>query len=455
MTDRAGPVGRGELLLYALPWFYVQVVTLPLVNFVPGYYASDLGIPLLQVSLVMLLARGLDIVTDPLIGTLSDRTRSPMGRRKPWIIAGVPVLMAGAWLLFVPARDADAVSLFVAVGLTYLGFTMIQITYAAWGAELSGDYDGRSRIAGWREGVGMLGTICAISSPLVAQSLFGGGLGEAMYGVAIAVLVLAPLLTLPAMLFVRQSHDSLVAEAAIPLRQGLQAVRDNRAFLIFAAGLFFIFFGVAPPGALSYLLFKEVFEAEDLFAWSVLATWIPTILFLPFWLWMSKRIGKHRVLVTVLAYCALANILYPAIYALRLDPMWAVAHSAVTGIGLGALLTLPYSMIADIIDEDTVRTGAKRSGLYMALGGVILKFALMLGVALGLAWPALFGFEAGVATNSDFAKLQVTIGASWITALAYAAGAYIFSRYPITRDRQAELRAEIEQRHGAAPALPV
>lgn len=434
---------RGELLLYALPWFYVQVVTLPLVNFVPGYYASDLGIPLLQVSLVMLMARGLDIVTDPLIGTFSDRTRSPIGRRKPWIMAGVPVLMLGAWLLFVPPASADAAWLLLAVSLTYLGFTMIQITYAAWGAELSGDYDGRSRVAGWREGVGMLGTICAISSPLIAQMAFGGGLKEAMHGVAIAVLILAPLLTLPAILFVPQSHGPLAAEAAIPLRKGLRAVRENRSLVIFATGLFLVFLGIAPPGALSYILFKDVFAAEGLFAWSVLATWIPTIIFLPFWLWLSKRIGKHMVMVTVLTYCALANIAFPAIFAMRLDPLWAVAHSAITGIGLGALLTLPYSMIADIIDEDTLKTGARRSGLYMAMGGVILKFALMLGVALGLAWPALFGFEGGAAANSDFAKLQVTIGSSWITAACYALGAVIFLRYPLTRERQEELQAPI------------
>ena len=445
------PLSRGRLLLYALPWFYVQIVNLPMVNFVPGYYSSDMGVPLLQVSLVVLLARGLDIVTDPLIGTLSDRTRTRIGRRKPWIIAGVPVLLTGAWLLFVPSEGAGALHLLLAVSIAYLGFTMIQITAAAWGAELSNDYDGRSRIAGWREAVGMVGTLCAIASPLIAATFVeGGGLREAMFGLAVALLFLAPLLTAPAMLFVPEPPPLARDGPRISFRQGLRTVRANRAFRVFAAAIFFTFFGIGPPGALSYILFKDVLGAEELFAISILATWIPTLIFLPFWIWLSKRTAKHRAMIVVLVYCALFNILFPAIVWFGLDPIWAVVHAGVTGIGLGALLTLPYSMIADVIDEDTVRTGEKRSGLYMAFGGMILKFALMLGVALGLAWPAWFGFEAGAAGNTAFAELQVAIGYSWITALAYLAAALIFARYPITRERQEALRAAIASRPAEA-----
>ena len=453
MTAPPGGLSGGRLLLYALPWFYVQVVTLPLVNFVPGYYSSDLGVPLLQVSLVVLLARGLDIVTDPLIGTLSDRTRTPIGRRKPWIIAGVPVLLAGAWLLFVPPGGAGAVHLFFAVTLTYFGFTMIQITFAAWGAELSDDYDGRSRIAGAREAVGMVGTICAIASPLIAAWLVDGGLAEAMYGIAVALLLLAPLLTAPAMLFVPEPAPVAPRPAVRSLRERLAPVRRNRAFLIFAWGLFLTFFGIGPPGALSYILFKDVFDAEELFAISILATWVPTILFLPFWLWLSKRIGKHKVLMVVLGFSAVSSLAFPAIYWFGLDPWWAVAYSVIGGIGLGALLTLPYSMIADVIDEDTLVTGEKRSGLYMALGGMVLKAALMLGVAVGLAWPALFGFEAGAADNTFGEKLQVAIGATWITAASYLAALFVFARYPITRERQEELRAAIERGGARTPAV--
>lgn len=441
----AAPLTTRRLLCYALPWLVVQIVTLPLVNFVPGYYASELGIPLLQVSLVLLVGRGLDIFTDPLIGLLSDRTRTRIGRRKPWIIAGLPILMLGAWLLFRPPDDAGAFYLLASVTVVYLGFTMIQITYAAWGAELSPDYQGRSRIAGWREGVGMVGTLTAISSPLIAQQ-FGGGLKEAMGAIAVAVLLLAPLLAAPALMFVPEPPPRLENKVRLGISRGVRLALGNRDFRIFAGGLFFVFIGIAPGGALSYILFKDAFGAPHLFAWAIMGGWLMTLLCLPFWLWLGGRIGKHLSMIGALAWITVFQLLTPVLLYASIDPVWMVVLSVFNGAGLGALLVLPYSMIADIIDADTIASGRERSGIFMALGAIILKGALMLGVALALAWPAMFGFDAALGPDNSFAaRMQVAIGSSWLTVAFFLCAMPFFLRYPLTRERQEKLRAMIEE----------
>ncbi|MEM8826921.1 MAG: MFS transporter, partial [Pseudomonadota bacterium] len=300
-----------RLIVYALPWFFVQVVNLPLVNFVPGYYASDLGVPLLQVSFVLLIGRFLDIFTDPLIGTLSDRTRTRFGRRKPWIAAGVPILMAGAWLLFAPPPDAGALYLFGAVTVAYLGFTMIQISFVAWGAELSTDYQGRTRVAGWREGVGIVGTLTAIAAPLITLTLGYEGLGPAMFGIAVGVLILAPLLAAPALLFVPEPPPADLVETRLAFWDGLKLIRKNRAFLIFAAGIAIMFVGVAPGGATGYLMMKHSFDAEALYPYLVFGEWVMTFFCLPFWLWLSGRIGKHIALVIGLLWVTAFTIGVP------------------------------------------------------------------------------------------------------------------------------------------------
>jgi len=142
-----GPqLGHLKMMTYSLPALMTSVTALPMALFVPAFYASDLGVPLAAVGTAIALSRLLDVVTDPLIGNLSDRLRSPLGRRKPWMVLGVPLFLVALWKIFVPGEAATPSYLLQWSALLYLGFTMIDLPHKAWGAELSSDYDERSRI---------------------------------------------------------------------------------------------------------------------------------------------------------------------------------------------------------------------------------------------------------------------------------------------------------------------
>ncbi len=439
-----------QLLLYALPYFAVQMVFLPVTNFVPGHYSSDLGVPLAAVSVVMLASRFIDIFTDPLIGVFSDKTNNAFGRRKTWVAAGVPVLMAGAWLLFVPPPDANAFYLFCAISVAYLGFTMVQIPYAAWGAELSEDYKGRSKIAGWREGIGIAGTLTAISSPLIAGQLGYEGLGPALFGVAVVAVILLPILMTPSLLLVPERPDAHAGDTPLNLISGLKAVAKNRDFLWFAAACFVMFIGVAPGGAMGYLMMEHTFKRLDLYPLMILGEFIAMLCFLPFWVWFAGKVGKHRAIAIGLVWMAVFTLPVPVIGDHHAE--WIVAASALRGIGFGALFVIPYALLADVIDVDTLRTGRQRSGLFMAFGGMNLKFALMLGVFLGTLWPTLFGFEPSALSNTAAGEFQVAVAYAWIPCVFLLAAAPLFWFFPLTQARQMANREAIEARKAQASA---
>jgi hypothetical protein len=159
---------RAVLAAYALPALPAAMLGLPLLIYLPTYYAGATAMSLTAIGTVLLLARLWDVAIDPAIGYFSDHTRGPWGRRKPWMVAALPLVLFGSYMLFDPPADANSGYLLVWLLVVYLGWSMLQIPHQAWGAELSADYAERSRIAAWRESVTVAGVAIAASLPVSA-----------------------------------------------------------------------------------------------------------------------------------------------------------------------------------------------------------------------------------------------------------------------------------------------
>ena len=445
MTAPSPALPRRLVLAYALPWFAVQLCFLPMNNFVAGHYAEGLGVSLAAISGIVLLSRLLiDPVTDPLIGVLSDRT--PLRyRRKLWVGLGVPVLLAGAWAVLVPPEDAGARYLLVSLNAVFLGFTMIQVPYAAWGAELTGDYDQRSRLFAWREGVGVLGTLCAIATPFAASRLGYEGLAPAMLAVAIGIVCLLPVLMGVALGAVPEPPRQ--AAAPLSLRESLRAVAANREFLWLMGASVFAFIGSGPGGATGYLMMVHAFEAPGLYGDLILAEFVAMLIGVPVWAWAAGRIGKHRALA--LGFLVMTVFTAPVPLLIGQDPSWVVLLSGLRGVGFGAAFVLPLAMLADVIDLDAVRTGRMRSGLYMALGGVVIKIAFGFGSGIALFWPTLFGFDQ-TAENTPQAVFHVAVAYAWISCAFWIVSVPLLWRYPLTKDRQRAARDALSAVSAAA-----
>ncbi|MFT5577716.1 MAG: GPH family glycoside/pentoside/hexuronide:cation symporter [Paraglaciecola psychrophila] len=457
-ASSAGGLSRTKTALYGLANLPTSIVGLPIALYIPAFYSQNLGLSLATVGLLIAMSRLTDVVTDPAIGIASDRWTSRFGRRKPWIVAGMPLMMMSLWMLFVP-DSAFAVNLWAAIGgetinnlylfvwvsALYLSFTLVDLPYKAWGAELSTDYDERSRITGWRETFGYGGLLMALSIPLVMSLVFAlPGANNALYAIAVVVLVLLPLLTAPAILWVKEPPPRTKVDK-VPWRRGLKIIWANGPYRRLVISLLFMVIAVNMTATLSFFFVSTVMEQPfDRYAFFILAYYLSSSLAIPIWFSISRRIGKHRTVVLGIFWLSLWSAFIPL---LGPDQFWLfVVIMLLKGSAVGALVFLPASMAADVVDLDTLRTGEQRTGLYFSLWGMVNKAAVALGVLLATTGVTLFGFDPSLAENTATAKMSVAILYSIVPAVLACIALPLLWKYPLSKERQERMRAHIQRR---------
>ncbi|MCZ6710320.1 MAG: MFS transporter [Gammaproteobacteria bacterium] len=462
-------LGRTRMALYGLVNLPTSIVGLPIAIYIPAFYSQNLGLSLATVGVLIALSRLTDVVTDPAIGIASDRWQGRFGRRKPWMVIGMPLKVLSLWMLFVPsssfavslwsALGGDAVSnlyLFVWISGLYLGFTLVDLPYRAWGAELSSDYDERSRITGWREAFGYGGTLLALLIPLVMSLVFERpGADNALFGVAAVVIILLPLFAVPALIWVREVPVRVANIERVPWRRGLKIVWRNGPYRRLVISLVFLVAAVSMTASLSFFFVGSVMEGSfNNYAFFILAYYVSSSAAIPVWFAISRRLGKHRTVVLGIAWLSLWSSFIPLLgpdnYALFFVIMM------LKGSAVGALVFLPASMAADVVDLDTLRTGEQRTGLYFSLWGMVNKGAVALGVLVATNGVAFFGFDPSSDENTATAKLAVACLYSIVPAIVACIALPLLWNYPLTKDRQQRMREHIARRNERrdAAALP-
>ena len=207
-----------------------SAAALPIGVYLPTIFARDFGLSLGSIGLVFLLGRLWDAVTDPVVGALSDRTRSRFGRRKPWIAAGGALFLAAALFLFFPAAGVTPLYLGVVLFFFYRGWTAMQIPFLAWSGEISGQYHQRTRIATYQTVVGAAALFVTLVLPAIADQIRPGDgrLQLALMGaLVLTATVPALLLTLTSFPEAQPQH----VEAPFSLGESLRAVFSNPLLL--------------------------------------------------------------------------------------------------------------------------------------------------------------------------------------------------------------------------------
>jgi Na+/melibiose symporter-like transporter len=438
-----------SIVAYALPSLVSSVAALPMALFVPAFYADDLGVPLAAVGAAIAASRLLDVVTDPLIGTLSDRLGDRFGRRKPWILLGTPIFAVSLWQIFVPGESVGFAHLLVWSALLYLGFTLVDLPHKAWGAELADDYDERSRVTSWREALSTAGQVALLAAlvGLTARGVVEDG--DQLRAIAIAVVGALPVLVGIAVLTVPERPPRHLDSARPSFAEGLSIVARNPAFLRMIGCVVFFVSGIAIQGTLHRLVLADVMGDEDWFPLMILVENAATLAAVPLWLVVSRRIGKHRALVAAALWLAVLSL--PLVFLREGQTGTLVACVAIRGSSFASILFIANSMAADVIDVDTLDSGEQRSGLLFAVWGMATKLSLALGVLLGTALPAAFGYDpsADSVTADVQTRLMAIYGA--VPAGLMAIGALCLRGFPITRERHAEVQANLARRLASAP----
>ncbi len=440
---------NSTLMAYSLTDMPVMMSIFPVLVFVPRFYANDMAVSLALVGTIMLVVRTFDVITDPLMGYLSDRTRSRFGRRRPWIALATPIMMLSVYQLFMPPDGAGAMHLLVWSMLLSIATTMMLIPYYAWGAELSPDYNERSRITGARAMMGVLGQFTAQLIPALALLLFAiGGSAAVLQIVGVTMLVVMPLCVL---ITLTQAPEAQVAiRSTVPVLTGLKLMWQNGPFKQLLATFMIGSIGLSITTPLYLFFIADVLKAEEMAIYMLAFFYITSLASIPAWVWLAARIGKHRAYIASFVIIGCAHPFYMLLG--EGDFWWMLPITIATGFAAGGFAqALPNAMKADVIDLDTLRSGESRAAIYFSAWSFAQKACASLGASIAIFGLALFGFEASpTAEHTPEELFGVRFLFSTFPSLFFLSAAAIMWTYPITEERHAEIRRELELREAGA-----
>jgi len=442
-TDR---LSLTTLIVFGSISMPVSLLAIGMFMFVPRVYSSLGGISMGDAGIIILVTRLWDFVTDPLIGWLSDKTRSRFGRRIPWmVLAWVPLTLA-AYKLFLPPSDAGALYLGVWSFVLFSSGTALFMPYTAMGAELSTVYHQRSRIFLYRHLFAVVGTLAAALLFVVANQSGTAFFPErdALELIAFVGLLLLPVPIIATALLVRERPvPAPRAGDSTDWRSGIRLMASNKPYLRILACYFVNGIANAFPVTLLFFYVKQVIERPDWTAIYLAVYFVAAIVGTPIWMFVANRQGKHVAWRYALILAILAFSIVPFLGSGDAIPFLFVAM--VAGITLGADLAMPASMLADVVDQDVLETGRQRTGIFYAVWAMAAKAAAALVVGISLKLLDVVGFVPDM-YNGDPALLILAIlfGVCPIVFKIVALG--IVWRYPLTAERQAQLRAEILER---------
>jgi Na+/melibiose symporter-like transporter len=402
---------------------------------------------MLHTPALLVASRVLDGVTDPLIGILSDRTRTAIGRRKPWIIAGALLCIVGVWFWFRPSADTGALYFFMASVTVYVGWTMVEIPHGAWLSELSSDYDERSHISGFRTTAIYLGYVLFWLGPFLPIFATTEITPQVTTVLSYVVILLIIITVTWAVLSVPKGK---VSNSEVPnLRAAMNGLIANKPLRLYAtimlaswlasgmvAGLYFFFIS-------TYLAIPEKFGHIGL---AVAAIGFASA---SLWGWAGAKLGKHRML----AICNLSTVV--TLLAMGLIRPGPTAFPAMLVIfSLSALFSAGstvayYALMADVVDYDTLITRKNNAGNYYALITLFQKIGLGAGAGAALVISSLFGFDA-LADNTGTALVGFFVAFLGIPIVLNLLATVLAAVFPINRRRHQIIRKRLDLRMSRA-----
>jgi Na+/melibiose symporter-like transporter len=413
-TAASAKIPFNRLVAYATLQLPLAMAALPVVLNVSHFYGEVLKFSLQIMGPIFIIARVVDAIQDPVIGLISDRfTRRGSRGRLLFVGLMMPLLAGGFYMLFDPPdgwfgnQTLMAIWLMAALLLVHLGYSGVSISYHAHGAELSDDYNERTRVTVGREVFGLLGMTLAVVLPVMLTSpmLFGESTGYMVLG--LIFLPLCVVFSLPTLLGAGPSVHPPVIHGGNPF-VAFFAPLQNRLFRRLL--LVFVVNGAALGVAVTVILFyvEHVLAGTKTHAGIILLTFfIAGAASVPMWLLLSKRLSKAAAwfvgMLCSIVGLGLAIFLGPG------DFYWFVAISVITGLGLGADYGLPPSILADVINAPEGGDTRGKTGTYFGLWALATKLATALGAAFSLPVVALLGFNPATGHYDKTALIIVYI----------------------------------------------
>ena len=428
----------------ALP---IAAIGLVMAVYLPRFFAGQLGLSLAAVGVAFTIVRLIDLAIDPLLGMAMDRTRTRFGRYRPWLLAGGPIVMVAAYMLFMAHPGITEAYLIEWLLVLYLGVSILTLAQAAWGASLATDYHDRSRVYGVIQAVGVIGAVLILLLPLALGKRGEGANG--VHAMGWFCILLIPVTLALCTLFTPERVAPDTSKERVTLRDYWDLIRrPEMARLIFAD--LFMALGPGTTAAL-YLFFFH-----DARGYTTPQTGILLVFFIGaglvgamFWGWLAQKIGKHRALiVSAVAYAVTQSalmIIPPATMALAIPGMFSV------GFVSSAFVLIVRAMVADVADEVRLETGKERVGLLYALVTTTQKVGTAITVGISFTVLDLVGYNAADgATNTPQAIRGLELCYVFAPIILVFFGGAAFIGWKLDAKRHAEVRRQLDERDALA-----
>jgi glycoside/pentoside/hexuronide:cation symporter, GPH family len=465
LEAESGTLNLRTKLAYGVGELGGEIPSNILVFFLLFFLTSVAGLNPTLAGSVLLISKVWDAINDPMIGWLSDRTRSPLGKRYPWMLAGaIPLAICFFLQWFVPAIANQWVLFAYYAGIALLfdvAFTAVAVPYSSLAAELTQGYDERTSLVSFKAAFSIGASIFSlalaqvifakVANPSQRYLILGGVCGTiAMFAVYLCVWG-----THKRHKLVQTQRTRNVNPPSLPIRQQLKIALSNFPFLCVICIYLCSWLGLQVTAAiLPYFVINWMRLPDSHFTQTALAVQGTALAMMFFWSPVGQRLGKRAIywMGIPLTICALVGLcfLQPG----QVSLMYVLAVMA--GFGLSTAYLVPWSMLPDVVDLDELNTGQRREGIFYGLVVQLQKIALAIALFLVgkiLDWSGFIPTSSGqsIPSQPDSALWAIRLLIGPLPALVLIGGLVWTYFYPISRQMHGEILLKlIESRNTGA-----
>ena len=456
VTSKEDKVSIKQKVGYAMGAMATNVAINSVANLTGLIYNVGLGLSPVLTGVAQGIPRLWDAISDPLIGNLSDNTRTKYGRRIPYIFVGCIAMGITYWLFWMAPCGWNEYATFgylvIMSLLFYTAYTLLEVPRGALGYEMTDDYHERTVIFAYCSffiNVGSLtipwlyylANLKIFGSEIIGMRYVGAGLG--------CILIVAGMTC--AIVCKEQKIEQIKHQEKIKFSESVVLTLKNKTFLWLLGVVFLVTIGFYfVSGFTNYIMIYFVYGGDKPAA-SVMMGWCGTL-----WstlslvgvfgmTWIAARIGKSTTVMIFLVVMAVGNLLKIFCYDPN-HPWLVLIPTASLSMGMLVLFSLIYSMMADICDEDEVNTGKRREGSYQAIYGLLWKLGIGLAYFAAGGLLESTGFDEDLAVQSDSTLYWLRFWDICLPSAVCLLGAALMIRYPLTEKRAYQIKEILQDK---------
>ena len=412
------------------------------------YLTDTVGVSAALAGIAILIGKFWDAVTDPLVGFLSDRTRSRWGRRRPYLLFGAIPLLLAMWYFFsAPDFSSRQTAGFLwatfALCLLNTAYTVVNIPYGSLTPEITKDYQERTTLNGFRFSFAVIGTILGAAVVIPIVELAGNPhTGYSIVGLLFGFIMAATILT--TFFTVRETASKDQPRPKTKFFETFGVVFKNKTYLRLVAVYTMNLTGITFVQTMLVYYFKYIYQDEGMTTIAMLLLLGVAMLCVPISVLVAKRIGKKRTYQLALGILVL-SCLAMFLFAHTLGMIFTFCVMVFAGVGIGFGYVPPFAMLPDVVEVDAIQTKTRKEGAYYGMWTFFSKIGVALAAALSGVFLGFAKFVPNILDQTPGALYTIRLLIGPVPALIFLLGILLVQKYPLDEERYDAILAEEQQ----------